>query len=229
MQFEIKNRFTGELQFTAKIKCNDDSALSLKIGLAVKWAVKTGADLNRADLSGANLIGADLSGADLSGANLSRANLSRANLSCANLSGAYLSGADLNRADLSCAYLNRANLIGADLSGANLSGANLSRANLSCANLSGADLSCAYLNRANLIGADLIDGGQRSDGYRFVGWIKASVLQIRAGCRSFTIEQARAHWAATRAGTPLGDETTAILDHIEAVAAIRGLLAKSEG
>ena len=184
MQFEIKNRFTGELQFTAKIKCNDDSALSLKIGLAVKWAVKTGADLNRADLSGANLIGADLSGADLSGANLSRANLSRANLSCANLSGA---------------YLNRA------------------------------DLSCAYLNRANLIGADLIDGGQRSDGYRFVGWIKASVLQIRAGCRSFTIEQARAHWAATRAGTPLGDETTAILDHIEAVAAIRGLLAKSEG
>jgi hypothetical protein len=49
-------------------------------------------------------------------------------------------------------------------------------------------------------------------------------LQIRAGCRSFSIAEARAHWLATRADTPLGDETTAILDHIEAVARIRGLV-----
>jgi hypothetical protein len=40
------------------------------MGLAVKWAIKSGADL-----SGAYLSGAYLSGAYLSGANLSRANL----------------------------------------------------------------------------------------------------------------------------------------------------------
>ena len=104
--FEVRNRFSGEIQFTAQIECSAEALPSIKLGLAVKWAVK-----NRADLSGANL-----SRADLSGAYLSRADLSGANLSGADLSGANLSGANLSRADLS----------GADLSGANLSGANLS-------------------------------------------------------------------------------------------------------
>ena len=168
IRFDIKNRFTGDVQFTAEIDCSDDAPLSLKIGLAVKWGLKTRANLSRADLSSANLYCADFSSADLSGADLSSANLSETNLSSANLSET-----------------------------------NLSRANLSSANL--------------------IDGGQRSDGYRFVGWTKNGVLQIRAGCRNFTITEARAHWASTRANTPLGDETTCILDHIEAVARIRGL------
>ena len=66
--FNIMNRFSGELQFAAEIECAEDAPLSLKIGLAVKWAKKS-----RADLSGADLSGADLSGANLSGANLSRA------------------------------------------------------------------------------------------------------------------------------------------------------------
>ena len=96
------------------------------------------------------------------------------------------------------------------------------------ADLSGADLSGAYLGGANLGGADLrgaylVDGGQRSDGYRFVGWIKDDALRIVAGCRNFTIDEARTHWLKTRAGTPLGDETMAILNHIELVAGIRRL------
>jgi len=103
IKFEVMNRFSGSLQFTAEIDCDDDVPTSYKIGLAVKWAVKS-----RANLSGANL----------SGANLSRANLSRANLSRANLYGANLYGADLSRA----------NLYGADLSGANLSRADLKEA-----------------------------------------------------------------------------------------------------
>ena len=103
----------------------------------------------------------------------------------------------------------KSNLRGADLRAADLSGANLSGANLSGANLS-------YAN--------LIDGGQRSDGHRFVGWVKDGVLQIRAGCRSLAIDAAWEHWRKTRADTPLGEETFAILTHIVAVAKIRKLI-----
>jgi hypothetical protein len=148
MKFSVKNRWSGEIQFTADIKAKSADSDSSKIGLAVKWAVESGANLSRADLSGADLSGANLSGADLIGANLSRADLSGADLSGANLSradlsGANLSGANLSRADLSGANLSRAYLIGADLSGANLSGADLSGANLSRAYLVGANLSRA--------------------------------------------------------------------------------------
>ena len=75
MKFEIKTRWTGAVQFVAEIQCDDDVAFSLKVGLAVKWALKNSADLSGADLSGANLSGANLSGADLRGADLYGANL----------------------------------------------------------------------------------------------------------------------------------------------------------
>ena len=73
MKFAIENRLTHEPQFEAEIECGQDALIGVKIGLAVKWAIESGADL-----SGANLSGADLSGANLSGANLSGANLSGA-------------------------------------------------------------------------------------------------------------------------------------------------------
>jgi hypothetical protein len=113
---------------------------------------------------------------------------------------------------------------GANLRGADLRRANLRRANLGGANLDGADLGGADLDGANLGGANIVDGGQRSDGYRFVGWIKDGVLQILASCRDLSISSGREHWAKTRGGTPLGDETMAILDHIEAVARIRKMV-----
>ena len=69
--YKIINRLTGEVQFTAEIECAPDASPSIKLGLAVKFAIKS-----RANLSGADLSGADLSGADLSGANLSEAVLS---------------------------------------------------------------------------------------------------------------------------------------------------------
>ena len=59
--FEVRNRFSGEIQFTAQIECSAEALPSIKLGLAVKWAVK-----NRANLSGANLSGAYLSRANLS-------------------------------------------------------------------------------------------------------------------------------------------------------------------
>ncbi len=103
MKFDIMNRFSGAVQFTAEIDCDASALPSVKLGLAVKAALK-----EKANLRSANLYGADLSGADLYGANLSGANLYGANLYGANLSGANLSGADLSGA----------NLYGADLSGA---------------------------------------------------------------------------------------------------------------
>jgi hypothetical protein len=118
--------FLGEIK--VEIECDPTSPKTIKLGLAVRDAVKSraylsGADLSGADLSGANLSGAYLSGADLSGGNLSGACLSGANLLRAYLSGADLSGGNLSGADLSGAYLSRADLSGANLSGANLSGA----------------------------------------------------------------------------------------------------------
>jgi hypothetical protein len=204
IKVNVRKRFSDAIQFTAEIECADAVSPSIKLGLAVRWAMKSGANLRGADLRRANLRRANLGGANLDGADLGGADLDGANLSGANLGGANLDGADLG---------------GADLDGANLSGANLRRANLGGANLDGADL-----GGADLSGANIVDGGQRSDGYRFVGWIKDGVLQILASCRDLSISSGREHWAKTRGGTPLGDETMAILDHIEAVARIRKMV-----
>ena len=80
IKFEVTNRFTGKVQFTAEIDCGEDTERSTKLGLAVRWAIKNGADLSGADLSGADLSGADLNEANLYGANLYGANLYGANL-----------------------------------------------------------------------------------------------------------------------------------------------------
>ena len=72
MQFEIKNRFTGAVQFTAEIECAANAPLSFKLGLAVRMAVNRRADLSGAVLSGAVLRRADLSGAVLSGKKITR-------------------------------------------------------------------------------------------------------------------------------------------------------------
>jgi hypothetical protein len=142
VKFEVRNRFTGEVQIPAEIECAEDAPVSVKLGLAVKWAVKTRANLARANLAGA----------DLAGAYLADANLARVDLADANLAGAYLADANLARADLADAYLARAYL--AD---ANLAGAYLADADLADAYLARADLADAYLTRANLAGAYLAD------------------------------------------------------------------------
>ena len=152
MLFSIRNRWSGEAQITLEISCGDDAPFSIKLGMAVRKAVETGANLTRADLTranltradltGANLTDADLTGADLTGTDLTRANLTRANLTRADLTGANLTDADLTGADLT----------GTDLTRANLTRANLTRANLTGADLTGTDLTRAYLTRANLTG-----------------------------------------------------------------------------
>lgn len=90
IKFDVLNRYTGEINFTAEIDCANNAPQSVKLGLAVKWAIKNYANLSYANLSYADLSYANLSYASLSYASLSYANLSDASLSYANLSGANL-------------------------------------------------------------------------------------------------------------------------------------------
>ena len=86
----------------------------------------------------------------------------------------------------------------------------------------------AVLTRADLTDADLTDAvltdavltrATRADGYEFSLWDCQEGFFIAAGCRWFTMTEARQHWLATRAGTPLGDESQDILDFFAAAIA----------
>ena len=94
--YEIKNRWTGEVLFSCEIPDGMES------GMIARHAVETaiaedanlrGADLRDANLGGADLWGANLRDADLGGANLGGADLWGANLRDADLGGANLGGA----------------------------------------------------------------------------------------------------------------------------------------
>lgn len=65
MKFDVLNRFTGAVNFTAQTDINQDALTSIKLGLAVIWAIE-----NNANLEGANLEGANLEDANLRDANL---------------------------------------------------------------------------------------------------------------------------------------------------------------
>ncbi|MDO3431139.1 pentapeptide repeat-containing protein [Rhizobium sp. CBN3] len=155
MKFDILNRFSGEVQISAEIDCAADTIPSVKLGLAVKWAIKEKKDLGGADLRGADLRGANLGSANLGSADLRSADLGGADLGSANLGGADLRGADLRGANLGSANLGSADLRSADLGGADLRGANLGSADLRSADLGGADLRGANLGSADLGSADL--------------------------------------------------------------------------
>ena len=122
----------------------------------------------------------------------------------ASLYGANLDGANLYGANLAGASLSRASLAGASLDGASLAGASLDGASLTGANLDG-----AKINDKTAIG--ILRRATRSDGWEFFLWHCEDGFYIKAGCRFFTLEEGRKHWNATRAGTPLGDETQDIL------------------
>ena len=81
MKFEIRNRWTNNVQFTCELGAGYESEpYSIQLGAAVKVAYKAKANLRDADLRAANLRAADLSAADLSAANLRAADLSAADL-----------------------------------------------------------------------------------------------------------------------------------------------------
>jgi len=142
----------------------------------------------------------------------------RANLEGAYLVGAYLRGANLGGANLRGANLEGANLRGAYLVGANLGGAYLRGAYLRGANLRGANLGGAYLR-----GANLIDSGEDSRGYRFVGHQWLDDVWVKAGCRYFSLPDAWAHWREAHADEPaVRADCLARVALIETVARARG-------
>ena len=55
-RFEVRNRFTNAVQFTAEIVCAPDAAMSVKRGLAVIWANLSEANLRWAEIGDKILI-----------------------------------------------------------------------------------------------------------------------------------------------------------------------------
>jgi uncharacterized protein YjbI with pentapeptide repeats len=169
--------------------------------------------LRQARAAGSNLSGSDLSGSNLRGSNLRGSNLSGSDLRGSDLSGSDLRGSDLSGSDLRGSNLSDSNLSGSDLRDSNLRGSNLRGSNLRGSNLSGDKIAAAG------------EAATRSDGYEFRAFVlQAGGIKIKAGCRWFTPEEARAHWTTTRGGTRLGDESLAIVEHLERMATIAGVV-----
>ena len=91
---------------------------------------------------------------------------------------------------------NRIDWRGADLQGADLQGAYLQGADLQGADLRNADLRGADLRGANLRNAiGYRDGGIDFRGYHFRAVLMCEGIQITAGCRCFSLDEALTHWA----------------------------------
>jgi hypothetical protein len=188
--FTIPKRWLFQTGVTVSIACDPAAPFGVKLGLAVRAAYASGADLRDADLSGAVLRGAVLRDAVLRDADLSGADLRDADLSGAVLRGADLSDADLRDADLSGAVLRGAVLRDAVLRDADLSGAKITR---------------------------ILASANRGDGYTFYAFeLEAGGVKIKAGCRWFTVSEFRAHILAKYPDTDKATETGDILDFIEA-------------
>jgi uncharacterized protein YjbI with pentapeptide repeats len=203
-KFGILNRFTGAVQVSVEIECKPNELPSIKLGFAVKAAIKCGANLEGANLCGVNLCGAYLCGANFDGANFDGANFEGACLDGANLEGASLCGVNLCHASLEGANFEGANFDGACLDGANFEGANFDGANFEGACLCGVKVK------------KLIARVTRGDGYVFFCWhLDDARTVVRAGCRTMTTAEYRKHVAANYPGTDKATETTQILDFME--------------
>lgn len=179
---QFQHRWTGEVLF----ECEVDASLptrGLKVGAAVKLAVKMRANLTGANLANAILANANLARANLADAILADADLTGANLAGANLARAYLADANLDRVNLADAHLAGANLTRADLSGADLTGARMARANLDRARMA----------NANLAGANSII---RIDcGHEWPLILRnGDPVMVSCGCRWMMPEEMRGHW-----------------------------------
>jgi hypothetical protein len=150
--------------------------------------LKTILDDHKAWLAGDGGCRANLTGEDLTGANLREANLTRA----------HLTGTDLTGANLTRAHLTGTDLTGANLRGANLTGTDLTGTDLTGANLRGANLYGTDLTRANLRGAEgvLVLPISEPRCYRHIAVLRGSEWVIFAGCRWFTVAEARSHWCS---------------------------------
>ncbi len=120
MKFDVLNRFTGAVQFTAEIDCAEDAPISIKLRLAVLWGITNGSNLCDCDLSGSNLSDCDMSDCSLRGRNLRLCNGSDRHLRGSNLSDCDLRGSNLRGSNLRYSNLRGSNLRDCDLRYSNL-------------------------------------------------------------------------------------------------------------
>ena len=124
------------------------------------------------------------------GVSLAGANCSEADFFGANCSGANFYGANFSRANFSGANFYGANFFGVRFFGADFSRANFSRANFSGASFYGAN----FFGVEGILHVGPVDGW---DMYA-VRWDDGP--RIKAGCRWFTVTEAREWWG--KGGTP---------------------------
>ena len=76
-------------------------------------------------------------------------------------------------------------------------------------------------------GAHYIRAGRRLDGYAFDAWCADGVITITAGCRTFSLDEARAHWGSpTYRDRALGEESLLFVEMTERLLRLRGLVLK---
>ena len=85
MKFDVLNRYTGEVQFTAEIECDENERESIKLGLAIQWGYKNKKDLRCANMARAYMAGANMADAYMAGANMADANMAGAYMARASL------------------------------------------------------------------------------------------------------------------------------------------------
>ena len=142
----------------------------------------------RLALRGSNLRGSNLRGSNLSGSDLRGSNLRDSNLSDSDLSNSDLSNSDLRDSNLSDSDLRYSNLRGSNLSDSDLRYSDLRDSNLSNSDLSGVT-GFVLLPVQDMRGYSFPHAIQTDNGWR-----------IRAGCRDFSIEDAREHWGVEYEG-----------------------------
>ena len=129
--------------------------------------------------------------------------------------GGDLRGCDLSNSDMRGCDLRYCNLRGCDISNSDLSNSDISNSDLRGCDLINCNLRGCDLSYVKGIENSIIDCGIRSDGYRFyLTRTEQGEWRIKAGCRNFTITEAKEHWDRTRPeGDILGDETRLIIEY----------------
>ena len=122
-KYQIKDRFTGEVAFTAQIKCSKHAPDGVKKGLALYWALTHQCDLTSLDFSGGSFRYSKPRNWDFSTIDLSHCDFRDADFQNADLWRVNFTGCDFRGADFTRARLNYANLTDAKLAGANFTDA----------------------------------------------------------------------------------------------------------
>ena len=134
-------------------------------------------------------------------------------------------GVSLARAHFPGAHFSGANFFGAHFSGADFSRANFSRADFSLANFSLANFSGASFYGANFFGVEGILHVGPVDGWDMYAVRWDDGPRIKAGCRWFTVSEAREWWGKGGAAGNKPEHGPLMLAGLEALLA----LAKDHG